>query len=109
MTEARVEYLYPAAGSVLKTGDKLLDVSIDLSSAFSQDCPPITFYRIILRENAVLRKLVPAQGQCCKVGELIAVFTTVPDEAADQPAQRGVRFATAGIMHHSGMWTGKVA
>ncbi len=104
-----MEYLHPAAGTVLKTGDKLLDLSIDLSSAFSQDCPPISFFRIIVRENAVLRELLPAPGQCCKVGELIAVFTTLPDEAADPPAQRGVRFATAGIMHHSGMWTGKVA
>jgi hypothetical protein len=106
MTEALIECLHAAPGSALKTGDKLLDLSVDLNNSFAQDCPPISFYRIIVRENAVLREFRLARGQPGKVGELIAVFSTVADEATDQPAQRGIRFATAGIMHHSGLWTG---
>jgi len=106
MSEALIECLHAVPGSALKTGDKLLDLSVDLNNAFAQDCPPISFYRIIVRENVVLREFRLACGQPGKVGELIAVFSTTSDEAGDQPAQRGIRFATAGIMHHSGMWTG---
>jgi len=106
MSEALMECLYVAPGSALKTGDKLLDLSVDLSNAFLQDCPPISFFRIIMRENVVLREFRLARGELCKVGELVAVFSTIADEARDQPAQRGIRFATAGIIHHGGMWTG---
>ena len=106
MSTALIECLYASPGSVLKTGSKLLDLSVDLSSAFSQDCPPISFYRIIARENVVLREFCFASGQSCKVGEVVAVFSTDADEAKDPPAQRGIRFATAGIIHHNGMWTG---
>jgi hypothetical protein len=106
MSEALMECLYATPGSALKTGDKLLDLSVDLSRNFSQECPPISFYRIIIREKAFLREFRVARGQSCKVGELIAVFSTEAEEAIDSPAQRGIRFAQAGIVYHSNLWTG---
>jgi hypothetical protein len=106
MTAARIECLFASPGSSLKTGDKLLDLSVDLSSSFSQDCPPISFFRIIVRENMFLRDMRMVRGQPCNVGELIAVFSTVVDEDKEFPSQRGIRFATAGIVHHSELWTG---
>jgi hypothetical protein len=109
MIEARIESLYATPGEVLKNGAKLFDLSVDLSNNFSQDCPPISFFRIILRENAVLREIRPAVGQLCPAGELIALFSTTADENISQPPARGVRFATAGIVHHAGMWTGSTA
>jgi hypothetical protein len=109
MSEALIECLHAAPGSTLKTGDKLLDLSVDLSSSFAQDCPPISFFRIIMREMAVLREFRLARGERCQTGDLIAVFSTVADEARDQPAQRGIRFATAGIIHNGNMWTGNVS
>jgi pyruvate/2-oxoglutarate dehydrogenase complex dihydrolipoamide acyltransferase (E2) component len=109
MVEARIECLHAKLGEALKSGAKLLDLSVDLSNNFSQDCPPISFFRIILRENAVLREIRPAVGDLCPTGALIAVFSTTPDEPLDQPPARGVRFATAGIIRHTGMWTGNVA
>jgi pyruvate/2-oxoglutarate dehydrogenase complex dihydrolipoamide acyltransferase (E2) component len=108
MMEARVECLHAAVGESLKSGAKLFDLSVDLSNNFSQDCPPISFFRIILRENGVLRDLRFAVGDLCTVGSVLAVFSTTADEALDQPAPRGIRFATAGIIRHSGMWTGNV-
>jgi hypothetical protein len=107
MSEAVIECLFSTSGSELKTGAKLLDVSVDLSSAFAQECPPISFFRIIMRENVFLRELRVSPGQRCKAGEVIAIFGTTANEAGDQvAAQRAVRFATAGIVHHSKMWTG---
>jgi hypothetical protein len=107
MSEAVIECVFAAPGTGVKVGAKLLDVSVDLSSAFAQECPPISFFRIIMRENAVLRELHVRPGQRCKLGELVMVFTATADEPIDPvAAQRGVRFATAGIIHHREMWTG---
>jgi len=106
MSEALIECLYASPGSTLKTGDKLLDLSVDLSSNFAQDCPPVSFFRIIVREPVVLREFRLAPGKSCPVGEIIALFSSTADEPTDQPPQRGIRFATAGIIHHPAMWTG---
>ena len=45
----------------------------------------------------------PALGEPCAVGGVLALFSTDRGEALDQPVTRGVRFATAGIIYHSGM------
>jgi hypothetical protein len=108
MTVALVECLYPSPGTSLKTGDKLMDLRVDLTSTFAQDCPPVSYYRIIMRENAVLREFLLGAGAPCKPGDLIAVLSTQRDESRDQPAQRPIRFATAGIVHHASMWTGNI-
>ena len=106
MTGATIECVHAAAGSGLKSGARLLDLSIDLSSAFAQECPPISFFRVILREPAVLRRIDAAPGQYRELGEVIALFTPTADDPVDSPADRSVRIATAGIMHHADMWTG---
>lgn len=103
--ETTMECFHAAVDAPLKPGAKLLDLSVDLSGNFSQDCPPISYFRVIVREPAVLRKIVMAAGQKGQVGDLIALFSTTPDEPIDQPPQRGIRFATAGIIPHDGMWT----
>jgi hypothetical protein len=109
MADALIECLHAEPETALKTGSKLLDLSVDLSSAFPQDCPPISFFRVVMRENVFLRDLRFARGEHCKVGEVVAVFSTDPNEDKNQVAQRGIRFATAGIIHHAAMWTGSVA
>jgi pyruvate/2-oxoglutarate dehydrogenase complex dihydrolipoamide acyltransferase (E2) component len=106
MTEAQIDALYAAPGDPVKTGSKLLDVRVDLSSAFAQDCPPISYYRVVMRENAVLREVRAAAGTTPKVGDVIAVFSSTPDEPLDQPAQRVIRVATAGIMAQGGVVPG---
>jgi pyruvate/2-oxoglutarate dehydrogenase complex dihydrolipoamide acyltransferase (E2) component len=108
MTEALIECHHAVPGAALKPGDKLFDLSVDLSTSFSQDCPPISYYRIVMRERAFLRELRQAAGQTCKVGEIVALFGTEAEEATDQPPQRAIRFATATIIHHAGMWSGNV-
>ena len=45
MSSAVIECLYAKPGDALKTGSKLFDLSVDLSSAFAQECPPISFFR----------------------------------------------------------------
>jgi hypothetical protein len=106
MTGATVECVHARPGDSLKMGSKLIDLSIDLSSAFAQECPPISFFRVVLREAAWLRKLSAEPGQFCHLDEALAVFSTEPDEDLGASASRVVRITVAGIVHHEGMWTG---
>ncbi len=109
MSGATIECLYAKPGDALKLGSKLVDLSIDLSSAFAQECPPISFYRVVMREAAWLRKFDIALGQFFRPDEVMAVFSTAPDEDIDQAAARIVRTTVAGIVHHEDMWTGSHA
>lgn len=108
MSGATIECLHAKPGDAVKMGSKLFDVSVDLSSAFAQECPPISYFRVVMREPGYLRKLDLTPGQYCQLDELLAVFSTTPDEALDAPAARSVRTTVAGIVHHDGMHTGSV-
>ena len=106
MSGATIECVYAKPGDAVKMGSKLVDLSIDLSSAFAQECPPISFFRVVMREAAWLRKLDLVPGQFCNLEEVMAIFTTDPAEDFSQPAVRPIRTTAAGIVHHESMWTG---
>jgi hypothetical protein len=106
MLGARIECVYAEPGNDLKMGSKLFDLGIDLSSAFAQECPPISFFRVVLRESAILREFKIERGGYCGLGDTVALFSTTPDEDLDNQIARDVRFITAGIIHHDGMWSG---
>jgi hypothetical protein len=106
MTGATIECLYARRGDSLKMGSKLFDLSIDLGSIFAQECPPVSFFRVVMREAAWLRRLDLAPGRFSALDEVMAIFSTSPDEAVDHPVTRAIRTTVAGIVHHDGMWTG---
>src|ERR1700693_4089162 len=88
MTGATIECLHAKPGDAVKMGSKLMDLSVDLSSAFAQECPPISFFRVVIREAGWLRKLDLTPGQFCQWDEVVAVFSTEPDEDLSKPATR---------------------
>lgn len=106
MTGATVECLYASVGDSLKLGSKFMDVSVDLGSAFAQECPPVSFYRFILREPVYLRQFTAKPGQLFNLEDQIALFSTTADEPINEAPARQVRITTAGIIHHDQMWTG---
>lgn len=106
MSGATIECVYAATGDRLRAGAKLLDLSVDLSSAFAQECPPVSYYRLVLREAVYLRQFTAAPGQHFALGAQIALFSTDPEEALDGPVERQVRCTVAGIIHHEAMWSG---
>ncbi|HEY3888643.1 MAG TPA: hypothetical protein VGL73_08710 [Caulobacteraceae bacterium] len=99
MSEAIVEWIYPAEGQLLGVGAKLLDMTVDLSAAAPHDCPPVSHYRLVLREPAWLRRLTASRRETAACGAPIALFTSAPDESLDAPAARAVRVAIAAIIH----------
>ncbi len=90
----------------MRAGDRILDLSVDLGSTFAQDCPPISYYRMVLRENLWLRTLAVTAGTNWEITQPIAIFSTEPDEPVEGSIGRPVRSAVAGIVYHPGMWSG---
>ncbi|HEY5288775.1 MAG TPA: hypothetical protein VIJ59_01950 [Caulobacteraceae bacterium] len=105
MTVAIVEAFYPVVGDSLAAGAKILDLSIDLGAGFQQDCPPISHYRLISRENLRLRTINAEPGDALAPGSLIAVFG---DDLEPAEIARPLRVAIAGIVSHAGMWSARV-
>jgi hypothetical protein len=99
MTEAIVEWVYPSEGQLLQVGAKLLDMTVDLSAAAPHDCPPISHYRLVLREPVWLRRLSANRRDVIATGAPIALFTSTPDEPIEEPSTRAVRTAIAAIIH----------
>lgn len=98
MTAALVEALHAVPGTALPTGSKLLDVRVDLSGVAPHDCPPISHYRIVLREAVWLRHLAVGVGELVPTDALVAQFSTEPDEPLAGAPTRPVRITIAGIL-----------
>jgi len=107
MISARIETLHATPGTWLAIGAKIIDISIDLSDVFPQNCPPTSYHRIVLREKLLLRQVLAAAGQYCAPGERIAMFSDTADEPLDSGIARPARVMAAGIMHHPDMWSGR--
>jgi pyruvate/2-oxoglutarate dehydrogenase complex dihydrolipoamide acyltransferase (E2) component len=105
MTSAIVECVYAQPGTLLKAGDKLFDLSVDLSSGYSQYCPPISYFRVVVREKLWLQRTLVSPGSSCDVGDILALFSTEADEPLEAVPARATRITTAGIAHHPGLWS----
>lgn len=106
MTTAVIKKIYAAVGSSLTVGAKLLDLTVDLSAVVQHDCPPISHYRIALRDRVWLRRLDVAPGDEIGIGAALAHFSTELDEPLGGEPARAVRITVAGIIDHSGWWAG---
>ena len=103
--QTRIETLALTVGDRLAPGRKILDVSIDMSASFSQDCPPISHYRLISREAAIVRRLLIVPGQLCAPGDIMAILSTSADESGEGEAARALRMTTAAILGGEDMWS----
>ena len=99
MTTAIVEAVHAREGDELPMGAKLIDLSVDLSLAAPHDCPPISHYRIVLRERAWVRRLCVRCGDEPQVDTPLVLLTTERDEPVDAPPARRARVAIAAILH----------
>jgi hypothetical protein len=89
----------------VKAGDKILDLSIDLGAAYSQNCPPVSYFRIVSREHVMLRRFLVEAGDSCEPGAALAIFSDHRDEPIDGAPGRTLRVTLAGILHQKGMWS----
>jgi hypothetical protein len=106
MTVAVIRKIYGKEGDFLTIGAKLMDIAVDLSSVAPHDCPPISFYRIALRERAWLRRLDVAPGGEAVVGASLACFSTEAEEPLTGTPGRAARITLAGILDQTPWWSG---
>jgi hypothetical protein len=104
MTTAVIKSIYPAEGTLLDTGAKFVDMSVDLSQAMVRDCPPISYFRVALRERVWLRRLAVGPGDEVGVGDSLGQFSTEPGEALDGEPVRALRVTIAGIVYQAAWW-----
>ncbi|HEV2650463.1 MAG TPA: hypothetical protein VGU69_04330, partial [Rhizomicrobium sp.] len=88
-----------------KPGDKIVDVTIDLGASFSQNCPPVSHYRLVAREKAFVRRMFVAAGTACEPDAPIAILAADVQEPDDLAAERPFRITVAGILRHGAMWS----
>ncbi len=98
MTGAVVHWLETDSSPAFSLGQALMELTIDLSASYGHDCPPISYFRVVLREKVWLRERRFADGAEAMVGDVIALFTTSPDEALDGPPMREVRSMLASVI-----------
>jgi hypothetical protein len=106
MLSAVVAAVHPSAGAELAVGAKLVDLTVDLTAIAAQDCPPVSHFRMVVRERAWLRELAVARGDEIAVGTRVALFSTDPHEPLDAEPVRELRVAIAGILMQAPAWSG---
>jgi ethanolamine utilization microcompartment shell protein EutS len=89
--------LIAVPGAELKPGTALFEVRVDLGAASAQDCPPLSFFRIIATERGFLRSLAVAQGAALVAGAPLGIATTTLDETALGAAVRALRASAVAI------------
>jgi hypothetical protein len=104
MAAATIEAIYARPGDALAVGAKLCDLTVDLSAVAAQDCPPISHFRIVLRERLWVREVGVAPATEVAVGATLVRFTTAPDEPLAGPAAREARVSIAGILAQTEAW-----
>jgi pyruvate/2-oxoglutarate dehydrogenase complex dihydrolipoamide acyltransferase (E2) component len=105
MTVATIREIHAAEGEFLGPGAKILDLLVDLSSIAPHDCPPISLYRIAMRDKAWVRHLAVSRGDTVPVGTDLARFTTEPDEPLTGAPARAARITVAGIIDQTDWWS----
>jgi len=105
MTTAQIQIIYPAEGSLIISGGKLLDLQVDLSLAVTHDCPPLSFHRIALREKVWLRRILAPLDEELGIGTQLALFSTQADESLDVAPERELRTSIASILKQVDPWS----
>jgi hypothetical protein len=105
MLSARVAAVHAPVGSALAVGSKLVDLTVDLTAIAAQDCPPVSHFRMVIRERAWLRELRVARGDEIAVCARIALLSTDPDEPLDAAPAREARVTVAGILMQGPLWS----
>ena len=104
MTIGTVSRVLVAPGGELPAGTPLMDVRVDLSNAAAHDCPPVSYFRIVLRDAGVLRTLTAQPGSEVAPGERIGLMTSTGDESTSGEPSRPARVTTVGVLGPDDEW-----
>ncbi len=95
--QASVHKIIANPGDELRPGTPLLEIRVDIGSAKAQDCPPLSFFRIIATERAHLRTVEVAPGGLLAVGAPLGLASTDRTESLDAAPTRALRLTSVAI------------
>jgi len=95
--QASIHKIIANPGDELRPGTPLLEIRVDIGSAQAQDCPPLTFFRIIATERAHLRSLGVALGGLIDAGAPLGVASTDRNESVEGAPTRALRLTSVAI------------
>jgi pyruvate/2-oxoglutarate dehydrogenase complex dihydrolipoamide acyltransferase (E2) component len=101
-SSVRLEKIYVVEGDQIASGSKLFELRVDLSAVAEQDCPPVTYFRVVSRERGWVRKAQAEVGKAYSVGDLLALVSTDPTEPIEGDAVRVLRTACAAVVREPG-------
>lgn len=104
MTTAVVTAVHAVPGATLESGAPLFDIRIDLSHAAAHDCPPVSWFRVILRDRGVLRALTVAEDSEVAAGERVGLVASAPDESTSGEPARAARLTAVGLVGPDPEW-----
>ncbi len=95
--QASIHKVIANPGDELRPGTPLLEIRVDIGSAKAQDCPPLSFFRIIATERAHLRSLSVVPGGLLEAGAPLGLASTDPAENMDGAPTRALRLTSVAI------------
>jgi hypothetical protein len=95
--QASIHKIIASPGDELRPGTPLLEIRVDIGSAKAQDCPPLSFFRIIATERAHLRSFRVVPGGLLEAGALLGLASTDPTDSVDGSPTRSLRLTSIAI------------
>jgi hypothetical protein len=95
--QASIHKIIANPGDELRPGTPLLEIRVDIGSAKAQDCPPLSFFRIIATERAHLRSLRVEPGSLLESGALLGLASTDRTDSVDGAPTRALRLTSIAI------------
>lgn len=92
------------AGRAVTVGDALLDLRVEIGSAATRDCPPVSTFRIIMQEDGWLSELPLGAGDVVAPGTLLALISQQREEPPAPPV-REARTAAVAVLMHADLWS----
>jgi hypothetical protein len=102
MSVGALHKIHVREGDALTPGSRTLVVRVDLSAGAPQDCPPVYCFQVFSRERVWVRRLMASVGEVRQVGNVLALFSTEPNEPIDGPVVRPLRVVCAAILEPDG-------
>lgn len=95
--QASIHKIIANPGDELRPGTPLVEIRVDIGSAKAQDCPPLSFFRIIATERAHLRSLGVVLGGLLETGAPLGLASTDRTESLDGAPTRPLRLTSVAI------------
>ena len=94
-----INQVHVCQGSIIFSGDPIMDISIDMSGGLSFDCPPRAYYRLIANEPGTVCEIFVEPGQSLVPGIVLGELQVAGSERTG-----AARICAASIISEKEWW-----